>query len=252
MTLVEEVGDLIERYQDFMFKRIDIYEVGKHVAISTPFTDRHNDGFVIYVTKLDNNMFRLTDDGEVVTDLEHSGCTLNTPKRKEILNTILLSNGVKLEGKALVVETDSEYFALRKNDLLNAMKELDGMYVLAESRTRNLFFDDVRSWLDSTEGDYRQRTKLSGSSGFDFTVDFLIAGKDSSRLVLQVLNHPDVKGLAHAIMMKGEFSYMGIEVRVMLNNQNAADEIIRNLLAVSEYHDLAVHLWTERGDITFA
>jgi hypothetical protein len=125
MALVDEVSVLVDLYTEYQQKRISLQEVGNRVAISTPFMDGHNDGLVIYVAKVSDDEYLLTDDGEIMIDLEQSGCSFNTPSKKQFLDNILLTNGVRLENGELKVETTAREFAVRKSNLLMAMMELN-------------------------------------------------------------------------------------------------------------------------------
>lgn len=50
--------------------------------IGTPFTDRHNDGLVIYA-KLENDSITLSDDGYIIGDLLADGMTLRGKSEKK-------------------------------------------------------------------------------------------------------------------------------------------------------------------------
>jgi len=245
MPLVDDINVLVEKYLEFLRSRINLREVGDtHVAISTPFIDRHNDGFVIYISRSTGDKFMLTDDGEILTDLEHSGCTFDTPSRKSALETILLSNSVTLHNGELKVETNAADFAEKKSSLLNAMMELDKMYVLAENRTRNFFFEDVKSWLDGRKVGYALNMKLPGSSGYMFPVDFFIGRGSDPEMAIQTLAAPDVSSLSRMIVMKEELCYRKTDVRVILNDEKLSGQMEKDLSALSESRGLPISFWS--------
>lgn len=251
MSLLDEINVLVEQYMAFLRDRINLREVGKHVAISTPFMDRHNDGFVIYATKTQDGKFILTDDGAVMNDLEQSGCEFTTPLRKQVLETILLSNGVQLKGGELKIETSANDFAARKSNLLTAMMELNDMYVLAAGRTKSFFFEDVSSWLSNKKIGYATDVKLQGSSGYQFPVDFLIGRGNEPEMALQTLAAPDVPALAKMILMKNELSYRSTDVRVMMNDEAISPKTGKDLVALSESQNLPIYFWSSRERVDF-
>ena len=60
----------------------------KTSRITLPYLNRRNDMLDIYIIKNDDG-FYLTDDGEIIHDLELSGLSLDKGKRKELLNQTL-------------------------------------------------------------------------------------------------------------------------------------------------------------------
>lgn len=249
MSLMDEVNVLVDQYVNFFREKIDLREVGKHVAITTPFLDRHNDSHVIYVTKISDDRFIITDDGEVLIDLEQSGCKFNTPSKMQVLDTILKSNGVKLLDGELVVETSRRDFAARKSNIIAAMMELDNMHVLAATRTRSFFFDDVREWLNSRKINYAVDMKLQGSSGYLFNIDFLIGRGSDPEMALQTLTSPDVDSLARVFLMKNDLSYRKTDVRVMINDEDLSEKMERDIRALSTQHNISMYKWSSHEKI---
>ena len=77
---------------------------GEWVEITTPFLDRHNDALQIYA-RAENGGFVLTDDSYILRDLEGSGCSIKSEKRKDLLQMTL--NGfadLVASGKTLLHE----------------------------------------------------------------------------------------------------------------------------------------------------
>ncbi|MEK6878291.1 MAG: DUF1828 domain-containing protein, partial [Nanoarchaeota archaeon] len=68
------------------------------VKIISPFLDARNDFIQIYVKKLPNDTYRLTDGGFFLKDLDSSGIDF-TQKRKELFLFTIQSYGVKFEDK---------------------------------------------------------------------------------------------------------------------------------------------------------
>lgn len=81
--------------------------------ITTPYLDRHNDCLQIYAKK-EGDKIILSDDGYIIDDLKTCGCYLDSPRRKEILNTTLRGFGVLLDDNQLIVKTLAKTF-LRKS-----------------------------------------------------------------------------------------------------------------------------------------
>lgn len=159
--------------------------------ITTPYLDRHNDCLQIYAKK-ENNIIILTDDGYIIDDLLSSGCSLDSNRRKEILNFTIKGLGVSLEDNQLIVKTTADSFPQKKHDLIQAMLAVNDLFYLSKSQTQNLFFDDVVKWLDDNDIRYVQKAKFIGKSGFDNMFDFSIPkSKNFSERILQTVTNPN-------------------------------------------------------------
>jgi hypothetical protein len=144
--------------------------------ITTPFLDRHNDHLQIYVKRYNNNNFLLTDDGYILDDLENSGVALDTPRRKKIFQTILNGYGVKVgENNNLYLESNLSNIGQKKHNLLQAMITVNDLYTVSSENVASLFKEDVENYFLSKEISYSKDIKITGKSGFDHNLDFIIA-----------------------------------------------------------------------------
>jgi hypothetical protein len=157
--------------------------------IATPFLDRHNDEIEIYVEKRNGGLL-LTDDGYTLSDLESSGMTFSTEKRKGHLTAILNGFGVKLEGDELHVPATLQDFPQKKHSLMQAMLAVNDMFVMGEEHVLSLFKEDVQKFLESNGIPVFPDFKLSGRSGFDHKFDFgLPKTQRRPQRVLQAINN---------------------------------------------------------------
>src|SRR5512136_1567062 len=100
---MDEIKSLIDQYVEWLRSKTTLRQVDNWIEITTPYLDRHNDYLQIYA-KRQNGSYILTDDGYILSDLEQSGCKLESPKRMALLQTTLNGFGVKLAGDAIEVE----------------------------------------------------------------------------------------------------------------------------------------------------
>ena len=183
------IEDLVARYHAWLRDRTALKQVRHWTEITTPFLDRHNDCIQVYVRREESG-FLLTDDAHTLNDLEMSGCSLESPKRREMLRTTLNGFGVRLVESALEVHATAENFALRKHNLVQAILAVNDLFYLATATVKNLFFEDVNAWLDLSGVRYLPRVKVPGVSGFDHVFDFAIPKSRSQpeRLLKAVTN----------------------------------------------------------------
>jgi hypothetical protein len=162
---------------------------GKVCSISTPFLDRHNDHLDIYLLKTNDNL-KLTDNGYTIADLKMSGFEINTPKRESILKTALNGFGVKMNGNdELYVDANPQNIGQKKHYLLQAILAVNDMFNLAQETVYSLFKEDVELYLRINDIFFSKDIKLTGKSGFDHNIDFLIpASKSKPERLIKAIN----------------------------------------------------------------
>lgn len=165
-------------------------EEGKVCSISTPFLDRHNDHLDIYLSRT-NDSLKLTDNGYTIADLKMSGFEINTPKRESILKTALNGFGVKMNGNdELYVDANSQNIGQKKHYLLQAILAVNDMFNLAQETIYSLFKEDVELYFKSNDIFFSKDIKLTGKSGFDHNIDFLIpASKNKPERLIKAINN---------------------------------------------------------------
>jgi hypothetical protein len=194
---------------------------GKACGVITPFLDRHNDHIEIYVSKMGDG-YVLTDDGYTVADLKMSGLTLNSPKREKIFETILKGFGVKFGLRnELFVEANATNLGQKKHYLLQAILAVNDMYSLSQENVFSLFKEDVELFFKSNDIFYNRDVKLTGKSGFDHNIDFMIpASKKRPERLIRTVNNPKKDPIMAAI-----FSFADIQ---QVRSEATANFVIYN------------------------
>lgn len=192
--------NLIDQYFSWLKSKTTWREVNGWTEITTPYLDRHNDYIQIYLRQ-DGDDWELTDDGETLSDLAQSGCELDTPRRKTLLNTTLNGFGVHLANGAITVRAKQDSFPLRKHNLVQAILAVNDLFYLARSSVESFFFEDVALWMDSADIRYTQRVKFSGHTGYDHLFDFVVPkSRRAPERIVRVVNNP-VKDQASAAIL---------------------------------------------------
>lgn len=176
-------------------------EEGKVCSISTPFLDRHNDHLDIYLIKTSDNL-KLTDNGYTIADLKMSGFEINTPKRESILKTALNGFGVKMNGNdELYIDANSQNIGQKKHYLLQAILAVNDMFNLSQETVYSLFKEDVELYFRSNDIFFSKDIKLTGKSGFDHNIDFLIpASKNKPERLIKAINTAKKDSVLSSIM----------------------------------------------------
>ena len=200
--MITEAQKLVDDYVRWIKDKTVLRDLkNEWVEISTPSLDRHNDALQIFLKK-EGNGYILTDDGYILTDLDTSGCVLNSPKRKNLLQQTLAGFGVKQDGERLVIHATSENFPERKHYLLQAMMAVNDMFYLSETQVESLFIEDVVKWLDLCDIRYTSQVKFIGRTGFNHNFDFVIPkSRNQPERIIQALTNPK-KESTEALMFK--------------------------------------------------
>lgn len=246
-----DIDSLVDKYINFIKENITIDKIEDNVfEIETPFLDRRNDFITIYAIfdKDNKNNIVLTDNGITLTDLELSGLEFNSTKRKQELQTVLNGFGVRQDkNKNLFVYATSEDFAQKKHNLIQALLSVNDMFVLAQSKVINLFFEDVGLYFDENEIRYTSNIILEGKSHFSHKFEYLIPkSKNASERTIKLLNRPKSENLKATL-----FAFEDTQDKrngkgyIILNDEMLIKSDL--ISAINEYNIKAIP-WSQKND----
>jgi hypothetical protein len=225
-------------------------QVSDWVEITTPYLDRNNDYLQIYAKK-DNGGYVLTDDGYTITDLEQSGCKINTQKRQDLLTMTLNGFGVHFNDGALTVQASPDNFGLRKHNLIQAILAVNDMFYLSESMIKSLFYEDVETWLNQNDIRYIPKVKFPGKSGYDHLFDFVIPkSRQQPERIIKTINNPGRKavwplmwGLIDTHENRPEYS----RAYALLNDSDK--NVSADVISALRSYDIRPVPWSHREDV---
>lgn len=245
-----ECQELIDEYLQWLKEGLSASVVSDACELTTPFLDRHNDHLQIYAKRV-NSQITLTDDGYIYSDLLASGLEFNTPKRREALQATLNGFGVRLDDRnQLVLEASPRNLGQKVHSLIQAMVGVNDMFLMAQTRVATFFFEDVKSFLDAHEVRYIDRVKISGISGFDHAIDFLIP-KSANRpeRLLQTINVPSkstVTNYLFTLTDTREARGPDSEAYVFLNDEDQT--VGAGTIEALEAYNVVPAYWTRREE----
>ena len=228
---------------------LSVAVVGESCELTTPFLDRHNDHLQIYAER-ENGKIILSDDGYILADLEASGLEFVTPKRKLVLDAILNGLGVRLDQARLLIEASERNLGQKLHSLVQAMLAVNDMFVLAQPRVSTFFWEDVRMYLEGHNVRYSPRVKLSGRTGYDHGIDFLIPkSPNRPERFIQAINAPNKNTIGtylFSLVDTREARGDAAEAYAFLNDgeRKVGGDVIEAL----EAYTVKPVLWTHRDD----
>lgn len=247
--MIVEIQNLMDRYFRWLRDKSQLREVGDCVEVTTPFLDRHNDFLQFYV-KRSNGHLVLSDEGSTIEDLRMSGCSLETAKRKDLLQLTLHGFGVQRDGDALAIKTTPENFSLQKHNLVQAMLAVNDLFYLASPTVTSLFLEDVTSWLETNEIRHVPNIRFPGKTGYDHRFDFAIPGsKARPERLLRAINRPD-RYAAEAMVMAWvdtkETRRHGSEAYALLNDTEG--RVLNAVMDALVSYDVVPIPWSRRQE----
>lgn len=246
--MATDCRQLVEAYVKWLGDNTRVTEISGVSEITTPFLDRHNDHLQIYVRR-DGGRLLLTDDAYVITDLRLAGLSLDTPRRKEMLNGILLGFGVSLEGDELVTTARPDEFPQKKHALLQAMLAVDDLFATATPTVVSLFLEDIARFLDASEIRHLTRVQFTGKSHFVHKFDFAIpASREAPERLLQAVNRPSKESATSVIFAWTDVRQVKDEAARMYAFLNDTErEVPSDITDALREYDVVPVPWSQRS-----
>lgn len=191
--MIREMQSLLDGYWKWLKDQTSLRAVDDWIEITTPYLDRHNDCIQIYARRSEHG-YLLTDDGYVLEDLEQSGCTVDHPRYRTLVDTTLNGFGVRISEGALEVEASRATFGVRKHNLLQAMMAVEDISYIAKpsDAERSPFPDVVSGWLDQSKVRCTPNVSLMGRGGYGHRFELVIPKSVAKpERVVRAFNRPN-------------------------------------------------------------
>ena len=248
--MIDAMQSLMDQYLTWLKEQTTWRLVDDWIEITTPYLDRHNDYLQIYARQHDAG-YLLTDGGEVLADLQQSGCKLDSPKRRALLQMTLRGFGVREHQGALEIDATVENFASCHHALIQAMLAVNDLFYLAVPMVTSLFYEDVIGWLDVSEIRYIQDVKLTGKTGYDHLFDFVIPkSRQQPERIVQTMNRPSreyAQSLTFAWLDTKEVRSPDSRAYAFLNDTDQA--VPTGTLDALRSYDVHPVLWSKREEV---
>lgn len=230
MSILLNPIELKEKYISWLEDEITVNKINEYIEVTSPFLDRYNDYLQVYAKLENDNEILLTDDSYIINNLEMSGIDMKSNKRKQLLQSILNKYSVKLKGDALISKSNADDFPQKLLFLMQAMLNVDDMFMLSQNKVASLFLDDVRSFLDRKDIYYTRDVNFVGKSGFVYSYEYLIQRtKEKPERLCKVINNPNKQNFQSTMFMWNDTKETrddNSQLIVFLNDENKIDTSI--------------------------
>ena len=236
-----------EKYIKWLEQEISVNKIGEYLEITSPFLDRYNDYLQVYAKLEADDEIILTDDAYIINNLQMSGVDINSNKRKQVLESFLNKYNVKLEEDALVTKSGIEDFPQKILFLMQAMLNIDDMFMLSQNKVASIFLEDVTEFLDSRDIFYSKDVSFVGKSGFIYSYEYLLQRtKEKPERLCKVINNPNKQNFQNTIFMWNDTKETrdnNSQLIVFLNDENKIDATV---VEGFKNYNVNTILWSER------
>ena len=236
-----------EKYIKWLEQEISVNKIGEYLEITSPFLDRYNDYLQVYAKLEADDEIILTDDAYIINNLQMSGVDINSNKRKQVLESFLNKYNVKLEEDALVTKSGIEDFPQKILFLMQAMLNIDDMFMLSQNKVASIFLEDVTEFLDSRDIFYSKDVSFVGKSGFIYSYEYLLQRtKEKPERLCKVINNPNKQNFQNTIFMWNDTKETrdnDSQLIVFLNDENKIDATV---IEGFKNYDVNTIPWSER------
>jgi len=219
------------------------------IEITTPFLDRNNDCTQIYVEEKDDNKILLSDYGYIINELIMLGIDLSSPKRKEIIRTILNRFGVKLVDDAITIECKISEYPKAKHNLLQAMLAIDDLFYVSRPNVISMFRDEVERFFKINEIYYMSNISFIGIAGYTHNYEFALQrNRNNPERLVKVVNKLTKSQTESILFAWNDTKPVRDEDSVLytfINDENSLSE--KHLNALKSY-DVVPIIWSKRND----
>ena len=247
---MEELLDpvkLKEQYVKWLDDEISVKKIEEYLQITSPFLDRFNDYLQVYAKIDKNNEILLTDDSYIINNLQDSGIDITSPKRKQLLDSFLRKYRINLEDKSLSIKSSIEEFPQKILFLMQALINIDDMFMLSQNRVDSLFLDDIKGFFDKNEIFYTENVNFLGKSGFFYSYEYLLQRtKEKPERLCKVINNPNKQNLQNTLFMWNdtkETRNKDAQLIVFLNDENKIDS---GVIEGFKNYEVNTILWSEK------
>lgn len=238
---------LKEKYISWLEDEITVNKIGEYLEITSPFLDRYNDYLQVYAKFEENNEITLTDDSYIIRNLQMTGIDISSSKRKKLLESFLRKYNVKLMEDALVTKCGIEDFPQKILFLMQAMLNVDDMFMLSQNKVASIFLEDVSTFLDNKDIFYSRDVGFFGKSGFLYSYDYLLQrNKEQPERLCKVINNPNKQNFQSTIFMWNDTKEAREKDSQLIVFLNDEDKVDPNVLSGFKNYEINTILWSER------
>lgn len=244
--------DFKKMYIDWLYDNVEQYRISDSICrITLPFMDVNNDNTDIYIIRMENGRYRLSDDRATIDNLRLFGVDIDKNSRRgKVLNSIMDSFGVSLVDDELIVEGQLNEIPQKKHMLAQCIIKVSDLFYMSRKNVVSIFLEDVQSFFDRNDIRYIDNINVIGKSRLNAHYDFVIAkSQKAEERFVRVINNMDnnqAKNVIFAWNDTLETRRSGATLYAIIHDEGK--KISYDALNALESYDIHTILWSRRDE----
>lgn len=246
----------MDEYFDWLKQNYKYKDLSDSSEITTPFRNHLNDYIRIYLdTSKEGKAIQLSDDGQTLNELEMLGLDYKTKTREKLLSETLRQFNLKLEDDEIIADLKNTSFPQSKHNLIQGILKVNDLMLTERKNISNLFYDEVFEFLFQIDVRGTEKVKLTGKSGIDYTVDYLVSStKEHPEMFINFSNKLDFNTIT-----SDAYIYRDLKtIRKSRNNKLPKMNIIVNDVAnsipdkvqqIAQNEGIQILKWSDKDEI---
>ncbi len=219
------------------------------IEITTPFLDKNNDYTQIYVNRKNENRFIISDYGYIMAELNMVGVDINSPKRKEIIQTILNRFGVKLINDVITIECSFRDYPKAKHNILQAMLAIDDIFYLSRPNIMSLFNEEVENFFKTNDIFFMSNVSFIGIAGYTHNYEFALQRSKTNPERLIKLANNLTRSMSESILFAwNDTRKVRPKDSILYTFINDDNKVQDKYIGALESYDVVPILWSERDN----
>lgn len=251
--MTEPIPDFASNYGYWLTSRLS-QQVGEGIVeVSTPFLDPLNDGMRVYIETGSRGTV-VHDGGLTVETLAVQGIDVHsTAKRKNLVDEILRSYGLMMEGDRILTQANSENLPQRMHFLLSAMNRISDLSLTSRQGKVTDFSESVCRYLDEHEVLYSTQLSIPGKT-VEHLIDILIPLPQRKERLVCLIGTPNINTAKIVSFSWIEISEVRPKAeRVILINDEVSEEkdnlrsISKQTESILQEYSTEMYRWSTRN-----
>lgn len=169
-----KIKDLKSRFTNFNFreKRSNLFKV------LVPFFHEDGDMYDIFVEEspIDSSYLRISDYGLTLMKLSYT-FDLDTPKKEEILESIVIQNRGKIDNGNIYFDISYDSFEVGISQMIQIIAKVSNMDIINRETAKSFFYDLLEEFFDNNCSKFNFQSKYNPCDDSELIVDYFIPNK---------------------------------------------------------------------------
>lgn len=244
----------MDEYFAWLKEKYKYKQLDNSIEITTPFKNHINDHIRIYVDELEANKLRLSDDGQTINELNMMGIDITSKTRQKIIKDTLNQFNLKFENEEIVTDVNSS-FAQSKHNIVQGILKIYDLSFTTKVNSTNIFYEEVYEFLFENDIGGTDKVKVSGSSGINYTIDYIIPPrKNKPEVMINFANKLDFNKIttdsfAYRDLIHNRPNRNNLEPKMYIVANDENYKIPDKVFQAANHENIDILSWSNRDGI---